>query len=120
MRGGPKQLSETMKRKGEGEGSSEPKKKRSRKDENDIVEFLKEKATIDLAMKQEDQKARREEHEREKRLYELQLGAEVLRHLSPKTTILLLIVPTPLTFAFAELLSAPPVSMLCVSEVWDC
>ena len=56
-----------MKRKGEGEGSSEPKKKRSRKGGNDIVEFLREKGTIDMAMKQEDQKARREEHERQTR-----------------------------------------------------
>ena len=67
-------LSETMKRKGEGEGSSEPKKKRSRKGGNDIVEFLREKGTIDMAMKQEDQKARREEHERQTRLYELALA----------------------------------------------
>ena len=67
-------LSETMKRKGEGEGSSEPKKKRSRKGGNDIVEFLREKGTIDMAMKQEDQKARREERERQTRLYELALA----------------------------------------------
>ena len=54
-------LSETIKQKGEGEGSSEPKKKRSTKGGNDIVEFLREKGTIDMAMKQEDQKARRSE-----------------------------------------------------------
>ena len=67
-------LSETMKRKGEGEGSSEPKKKRSRKGGNDTIEFLREKANIDMAMKQEEQKARREEHERQTRLYELALA----------------------------------------------
>lgn len=64
-----------MKRKGEGEGSSKPKKKRSsRKGGNDTIEFLREKANIDMAMKQEDQKARREEHERQTRLYELALA----------------------------------------------
>ena len=63
-----------MKRKGEGEGSSEPKKKRSRKGGNDTIEFLREKANIDMAMKQEEQKARREEHERQTRLYELALA----------------------------------------------
>ena len=63
-----------MKRKGESEGSSEPKKKRSRKDGNDTIEFLREKANIDMAMKQEEQKARREEHERQTRLYELTLA----------------------------------------------
>ena len=67
-------LGETMKRKGEGEGSSEPKKKRSRKGGNDTIEFLREKANIDMAMKQEEQKARREEHERQTRLYELALA----------------------------------------------
>ncbi|PFX16924.1 hypothetical protein AWC38_SpisGene18775 [Stylophora pistillata] len=67
-------LSETMKRKGEGEGSSEPSKKRSRKGGNDTIEFLREKANIDMAMKQEEQKARREEHERQTRLYELALA----------------------------------------------
>ncbi|XP_022778837.1 uncharacterized protein LOC111320437 [Stylophora pistillata] len=56
-------LSETMKRKREGEDSSEPTKKTSRKGGNDTIEFLREKANIDMAMKQE-QKARREEHER--------------------------------------------------------
>ena len=64
-------LSETMKRKGEGEGSSEPKKKRSRKGGN---EFLREKANIDMVMKKEEQRARREEHERQTRLYELALA----------------------------------------------
>ena len=67
-------LGETMKRKGEGEGSSEPKKKRSRKGGNDTIEFLREKANFDMAMKQEEQKARREEHERQTRLYELALA----------------------------------------------
>ena len=67
-------LGERMKRKGEGEGSSEPKKKRSRKGGNDTIEFLREKANIDMAMKQEEQKARREEHERQTRLYELALA----------------------------------------------
>ena len=67
-------LSETMKRKGEGESSSEPKKKKSRKGGNDTIEFLREKANIDMAMKQEEQKARREEHERQTRLYELALA----------------------------------------------
>ena len=67
-------LGETMKRKGEGDGSSEPKKKRSRKGGNDTIEFLREKANIDMAMKQEEQKARREEHERQTRLYELALA----------------------------------------------
>lgn len=67
-------LGETMKRKGESEGSSEPKKKRSRKGGNDTIEFLREKANIDMAMKQEEQKARREEHERQTRLYELALA----------------------------------------------
>ena len=66
-------LGETMKRKGEGEGSSEP-KKRSRKGGNDTIEFLREKANIDMAMKKEEQKARREEHERQTRLYELALA----------------------------------------------
>ncbi|XP_022784109.1 uncharacterized protein LOC111324742 [Stylophora pistillata] len=56
-------LRETIKRKREGEGSSEPTKKTSRKGGNDTIEFLREKANIDMAMKQE-QKARREEHER--------------------------------------------------------
>ena len=63
-----------MKRKGEGEGSSEPKKKRSRKGGNDTIEFLREKANTDMAMKQEEQKTRREEHERQTRLYELALA----------------------------------------------
>ena len=67
-------LSETMKRKGEGAGSSEPKKKKARKDGNDTIEFLREKANIDMAMKQEEQKVRREEHERQTRLYELALA----------------------------------------------
>lgn len=66
-------LGETMKRK-EGESVSEPKKKRSRKGGNDTIEFLREKANIDMAMKQEEQKARREEHERQTRLYELALA----------------------------------------------
>ena len=66
-------LSETVKRKGESEGSSEPKKKRSRKGGNDTIEFLREKANIDMAMKQE-QRARREENERQTRLYELALA----------------------------------------------
>ena len=69
-----KKLSETMKWKGEGEGSSEPKKKRSRKGGNDTIEFLREKANIDMAMKQEEQKARGEEHEWQTRLYELALA----------------------------------------------
>ena len=69
-----KKLGETMKRKGEGDGSSEPKKKRSRKGGNDTIEFLREKANFDMAMKQEEQKARREEHERQTRLYELALA----------------------------------------------
>ena len=69
-----KKLGETMKRKGEGEGSSEPKKKRSRKGGNDTIEFLRKKANIDMAMKQEEQKARRGEHERQTRLYELALA----------------------------------------------
>ena len=55
-------LGEAMKRKGEGEDSTEPKKKRTRKGGNDAIEFLREKANIDMAMKQEEQKARREEH----------------------------------------------------------
>ena len=38
---------------------------------------------------------------------ELQLGAKVLRHFGPKTTILPLIVPIPLTFTFAELPTPP-------------
>ena len=67
-------LGETMKRKEEGESLSEPKKKRSRKGGNDTIEFLREKANIDMAMKQEEQKARREEHERQSRLYELALA----------------------------------------------
>ena len=67
-------LGETMKRKEEGEGLSEPKKERSRKGGNDTIEFLREKANIDMAMKQEEQKARREEHERQTRLYELALA----------------------------------------------
>ena len=67
-------LSETMKPKGEGEGSSEPRKKRSRKGGNDTIEFLREKANIDMAMKQEERRARREEHERQTRLYELALA----------------------------------------------
>ncbi|PFX21487.1 hypothetical protein AWC38_SpisGene14024 [Stylophora pistillata] len=67
-------LSEAMKRKGEGEGSSQPTKKRSRKGGNEKIGFLKEKANIDMAMKQEEQKARREEHERQTRLYELALA----------------------------------------------
>ena len=66
-------LGEMMKRK-EDEGLSEPKKKRSRKGGNDTIEFLREKANIDMAMKQEEQKARREEHERQTRLYELALA----------------------------------------------
>ena len=61
-------LGETTKRK-EGEGLSEPKKKRSRKGGNDTIEFLREKANIDMAMKQEEQKARREERELQTRLY---------------------------------------------------
>ena len=44
------------------------KKKRSRKGGNDTIEFLREKANIDMAMKQEEQKARRVEHERQTRL----------------------------------------------------
>ena len=67
-------LGDMMKRKGEGKGSSEPKKKRSGKGGNDTIEFLREKANIDMAMKQEEQKARREEHERQTRLYELALA----------------------------------------------
>lgn len=67
-------LGETMKQKEEGEGLSEPKKKQSRKGGNDTIEFLREKANIDVAMKQEEQKARREEHERQTRLYELALA----------------------------------------------
>ena len=67
-------LSETMKWKGEDEGLSEPKKKRSRKGGNDTIEFLREKANIDMAMKQEEQKVRRREHERQTRLYELALA----------------------------------------------
>lgn len=66
-------LSETMKRK-EGEGSSEPKRKRSRKGGNDTIEFFGEKGNINMAMKQEDQKARREQYERQTRLYELALA----------------------------------------------
>lgn len=66
-------LSETMKRK-EGEGSSEPKTKRSRKGGNDTIEFFGEKGNINMAMKQEDQKARREQYERQTRLYELALA----------------------------------------------
>ena len=46
-------LGGTMKRKEEGEGLSEPKKKRSRKGGNDTIEFLREKANIDMAMKQD-------------------------------------------------------------------
>jgi len=66
-------LSETMKRK-EGEGSSEPKRKRSRKGGNDTIEFFGEKGNINMAMKQEDQKARREQYERQTRPYELALA----------------------------------------------
>ena len=58
-------LGGTMKRKGEGVDSSEPKKKRSRKGGNNTIELLREKANIDMAMKQEEQKARWEEHERQ-------------------------------------------------------
>ena len=53
---------------------SEPKKKRLRKGGKDTIEFLREKANIDMAMKQEKQKVRREEHERQTRLYELALA----------------------------------------------
>ena len=66
-------LSETMKWKEEGESLSEPKKKRLRKGGKDTIEFLREKANIDMAMKQEKQKVRREEHERQTRLCELAL-----------------------------------------------
>ena len=41
---------------------------------NDTIEFLREKPSIDKEMKQEDQKGRREEHERQARLYELALA----------------------------------------------
>ena len=79
-------LGETMKRKGEGEGSSEPKKKRSRKGGNDTIEFLREKANIDMAMKQEEQKARREEHERQTRLYELALANQQQQQQQSRST----------------------------------
>ena len=54
-------LGETMKRKRGGEGSSEPKKKRcSRKGGNYIIEFQREKAKIDMAMKQEEHESEKE------------------------------------------------------------
>ena len=54
-------LGETMKRKGGGEGLSEPKKKRwSRKGGNHIIEFQREKANIDMAMKQEEHESEKE------------------------------------------------------------
>ena len=46
-----KKLGETIRRKGEGEDSSEPKKKRSRKGGNETIQFLREKTNIDMAMK---------------------------------------------------------------------
>ena len=50
-----------MKRKGGGEGLSEPKKKRwSRKGGNDIIEFQGEKANIDVAMKEEEHESEKE------------------------------------------------------------
>ena len=56
-RGGPKEGGEkqgdNMKCKEEGEGLSQPKKKRSRKGGNYAIEFLREKANIDMTMKQE-------------------------------------------------------------------
>ena len=56
-----KKLGETIKRKGGGEGSSEPKKKRwSRKGGNDIIELQREKANIDMTIKQEEHESEKE------------------------------------------------------------
>ena len=50
-----------MKRKGGGEGLSQPKKNRwSRKGGNAIIEFQREKANIDMAMKQEEHESEKE------------------------------------------------------------
>ena len=54
-------LGETMKWKGGGEGSSELKKQRwSRKVGNDIIEFQREKANTDTAIKQEEHESEKE------------------------------------------------------------
>ena len=37
--------------------------------DSDTIEFLGEETNVDMAMKQEEEKARREEHERQTRFY---------------------------------------------------
>jgi len=41
---------------------------------NETIQFLREKADIDMAVQQEDQRTRREEQEWQRRLYELPLA----------------------------------------------
>ena len=77
-------LGGTMKRKEEGEGLSEPKKKRSKKGGNDTIEFLREKGNIDMPGNETRLKNRKREgrstRERQTRLYELALANQQQQH----------------------------------------
>lgn len=63
-----KKLGETTKRKEDAEGSVATKPKRARKGGNNTLEFLREKANVDLLLKKEEQKIKIEEQERQAKL----------------------------------------------------
>lgn len=60
-------LGETSKRKSEEDSETKPKK--SRRGGSDTIDFLREKAKLDLAFKQEERKCKQQEQERQSQLY---------------------------------------------------
>ena len=69
-------LGETLKRKQEEEGAEKKSKKSRRYGSDTLIEFLREKAKQDLAVKQEEQQRKEREHERQVQLQEQFLLAQ--------------------------------------------
>ena len=63
-----KKLCTTTRRKEDTEGYVAPKPIRARKGGNDTLEFLREKANVNLLLKKEEQKIKKEEQERQAKL----------------------------------------------------